>query len=361
MERIQIFDTPLRDGEQAPGCSMNIHEKTEMALALERLRVDTIEAGFAVSSPGDFEAVQRISRLVKDCRVASLCRALSGDIDASLAALREAAAPRVHIFIATSALHMEHKLRMTPQQVLESAVASIKYAKKYIDDVEFSAEDATRSDVAFLKRLFRAAIEAGATTVNVADTVGYATPNEFYRLIHAIRTGVEGIENVTLSVHCHNDLGMGVANSVSAIAAGATQVECTLNGIGERAGNAALEEIVMAVRTRRDLFGADTRIDTRQIYRATRLLSGITGVSVPPNKPVVGQNAFAHESGIHQHGVMQNALTYEIMTPESIGMPRNTIILGKHSGRHAFEQQLETLGYDLSSPSSTRRLRNLKK
>ena len=294
MERIQIFDTTLRDGEQAPGCSMNIHEKTEMALALERLRVDTIEAGFAVSSPGDFEAVQRISRLVKDCRVASLCRALSGDIDASLAALREAAAPRVHIFIATSALHMEHKLRMTPQQVLESAVASIKYAKKYIDDVEFSAEDATRSDVAFLKRLFRAAIEAGATTVNVADTVGYATPNEFYRLIHAIRTGVEGIENVTLSVHCHNDLGMGVANSVSAIAAGATQVECTLNGIGERAGNAALEEIVMAVRTRRDLFGADTRIDTRQIYRATRLLSGITGVSVPPNKPVVGQNAFAH-------------------------------------------------------------------
>ena len=348
MERIQIFDTTLRDGEQAPGCSMNIHEKTEMALALERLRVDTIEAGFAVSSPGDFEAVQRISRLVKDCRVASLCRALSGDIDASLAALREAAAPRVHIFIATSALHMEHKLRMTPQQVLESAVASIKYAKKYIDDVEFSAEDATRSDVAFLKRLFRAAIEAGATTVNVADTVGYATPNEFYRLIHAIRTGVEGIENVTLSVHCHNDLGMGVANSVSAIAAGATQVECTLNGIGERAGNAALEEIVMAVRTRRDLFGADTRIDTRQIYRATRLLSGITGVSVPPNKPVVGQNAFAHESGIHQHGGMQNALTYEIMTPESIGMPRNTIILGKHSGRHAFEQQLESLGYDLS-------------
>lgn len=348
MAQIKIFDTTLRDGEQAPGCSMNIHEKLEMAKQLEKLKVDIIEAGFAVSSEGDFNAVREIARIIKDCSVTSLNRAVFKDIDASYEALRDAVSPALHIFIASSPIHMKYKLNMTELQVLENAAESIKYAKKLINAVEFSAEDATRSDPDFLVKLYSAAIAAGATTINIADTVGYSTPNEFYRLVDYLMKNITGAEKVIVSVHCHDDLGMAVANSISAIAAGATQVEGTLNGIGERAGNAALEEIVMALHTRRELFDAFCNVDTHQIYRATRLLSGIIGINVAPNKAVVGANAFSHEAGIHQHGVMANAATYEIMTPESIGMPKNDFVLGKHSGRHAFDERLQYLGYELS-------------
>lgn len=346
--RVYIFDTTLRDGEQSPGCSMNLQEKIEVARQLERLKVDVIEAGFAIASPGDFQSVKAIAETVKDCTVASLSRSLKADIDKSWEALKNAVSPRIHTFLATSDIHMQYKLKMSPQDVLEQARTMVAYAKKYCSDVEFSAEDATRSKPEFLYRVFEAAIDAGATVINVPDTVGYTTPEEFYTLIKSIKENVPNIDKAVIAVHCHNDLGMAVANTLAAARAGATQLECTLNGIGERAGNAALEEIVMALKTRQHTFNLDCRIDTTQIHRSSKLISSITGVSVQPTKAIVGANAFAHEAGIHQHGVLAEKSTYEIMTPESIGLSKNTMVLGKHSGRHAFEDRLKTLGYSLS-------------
>jgi len=352
---IRIFDTTLRDGEQAPGCSMNQGEKLEVAKMLAELGVDVIEAGFAIASPGDFASIQEIARTVRGPIIASLSRAAEADIDASWEALRSAERPRIHVFIATSPIHMTYKLRMKPDEVVEKAVAMVKYARKFCPDVEFSAEDASRSELAFLCRILTAVIEAGASTVNVPDTVGYAMPGEFGALISAIRAGTPNIDKAVLSVHCHNDLGFAVANSLAAIEAGADQVECTINGIGERAGNAALEEIVMAMRTREDYFRASCgrplhcNIDTTKIYAASRLVATVTGSRVQANKAIVGENAFAHEAGIHQHGVLANRATYEIMTPESIGLPRNKIVLGKHSGKHAFSDRLKELGFHLDA------------
>ncbi|MEI6100406.1 MAG: 2-isopropylmalate synthase [Eubacteriales bacterium] len=349
MSTIKIFDTTLRDGEQAPGFSMNLAEKLKVAKQLEILGVDIIEAGFAVSSPGDFESVQAIANTVKNCKVASLSRMVKKDIDASFEALRNAAAPRIHTFIATSPLHMEYKLKMSAEQVLERIDEMVRYAVSLIPDVEFSAEDASRTPHDFLAKAVEAAIRAGACVVNIPDTVGYATPMEMFEMIDYLKKNVKDIDKVDISVHCHDDLGMSVANSLAAVRAGATQIECTINGIGERAGNAALEEIVMALHTRSQYYDATCNIDTTQLYRASRLLSTITGSAIPSNKAIVGKNAFAHESGIHQHGVLANRLTYEIMTPQSIGLPTNTMVLGKHSGKHAFEDRLKELGYKLSA------------
>jgi 2-isopropylmalate synthase len=342
--RIFVLDTTLRDGEQAPGCSMNLTEKIEVAKRLEKLRVDIIEAGFPASSPGDLEAVKAIAGIVKTSVVAALCRCIKKDVDAARNALAKAASPRIHLFLATSPLHMKYKLKMSKKQVLEQAAASVRYAKKFCDDVEFSAEDAFRSDPDFVCKVFAAAIEAGALTVNFTDTVGYAMPDEFGGRIRYIKEHTPGMEKARLSAHCHNDLGLAVANSIAAIVNGADQVECTVNGIGERAGNASLEELVMGLRVRQDCFSAYTGIDSSQIYAASRMVAQVTGMKVQPNKAVVGENAFAHESGIHQHGVMANRETYEIMNPEAIGLPKNRIVLGKHSGSHAFEQRLEELG-----------------
>jgi len=347
MKTVKVFDTTLRDGEQSPGCSMNLHEKLEVAKQLEKMRVDVIEAGFAIASPGDFSSVKAIAETIKDARVASLSRALKKDIERAYEAVRNAAAPRIHTFIATSPIHMQYKLKMSPDDVLAQAVEMVKFAKSLCPDVEFSAEDASRSEPAFLYRIIESVIAAGANVINIPDTVGYSTPKEFGALIKGIRENVRGVEKVELSVHCHNDLGLAVANTLAAVQEGIDQVECTVNGIGERAGNAALEEVVMAIATRGEFFGAKTNIDTRQIYNSSRLVSSITGVSVQPNKAVVGANAFAHEAGIHQHGVFANKLTYEIMTPESIGLSENVIVLGKHSGRHAFEERLKSLGFQL--------------
>ncbi|MDR0583010.1 MAG: 2-isopropylmalate synthase [Treponema sp.] len=340
---VKVLDTTLRDGEQAPGCSMNLIEKIEVARRLEKLGVDIIEAGFPASSPGDLESVKAIAGIVRDCAVAGLCRCRESDIDAGREALAGAASPRIHIFLATSPVHMEYKLKMTPEQVLEQAAASVKYAKKFCEDVEFSAEDAFRSDPDFVCRVFGAAIAAGALTVNFPDTVGYAMPPEFGGRIRYIREHTPGMEKAGFSVHCHNDLGLAVANSIAAVDNGADQVECTINGIGERAGNASLEELVMGLRVRKDYFSADTRIDSTQLYAVSRLVSQVTGVKVQPNKAIVGDNAFAHEAGIHQHGVMVKRETYEIMTPQSVGIPVNRMVLGKHSGRHAFEERLKDL------------------
>ncbi len=345
---VKIFDTTLRDGEQAPGCSMNLSEKIEIARQLERLKVDVIEAGFAISSPGDFESVQAVAGAVKNCTVASLARALQKDIDAAYEAVKNAASPRIHTFLATSPIHMQYKLNKSPEQVLEQAEAMVKYAKKLCSDVEFSAEDAMRSDPGFLAKVVSAVIRAGATTVNIPDTVGIATPDEMFEMITYLKNHVAEIDRAVISVHCHNDLGMAVANSLAAVRAGAGQVECTINGIGERAGNAALEEIVMALKTRRAWFDADCGIDSAQIYRTSRLIYNIIGIPAPINKPIVGANAFSHEAGIHQHGVMAERSTYEIMTPESIGLSKNSMVLGKHSGKHAFETRLTELGYFLS-------------
>lgn len=345
---IKIFDTTLRDGEQSPGCSMNLHEKLEMARQLERLRVDVIEAGFAIASPGDFESVRSIAETVKNSTVASLSRTTKKDIDSAWEAVKVANKPRIHTFLATSPLHMEYKLKMSPNQVLETTAEMVKYAKHYCDDVEFSAEDATRSDWDFLAKVVETAIANGALTVNIPDTVGYTTPDEMYHLMKYLKEHVKGIDHVALSTHNHNDLGLAVANSIAAIKGGATQVECTINGIGERAGNAALEEIVMALETRKDYFGHSTNIDTTQIYQTSKLLTSMIGVRPAPNKAIVGRNAFAHESGVHQHGVLANRSTYEIMTPESIGLPKNSMVLGKHSGRHAFTDRLHELGIVLT-------------
>ncbi len=347
MQQIKIFDTTLRDGEQAPGYSMNLSEKLEMALQLEKLGVDIIEAGFAIASTGDFKSVSEIAKIIKHSRVASLSRALVKDIDASANALKNAAFPRIHTFIATSDIHMKYKLKKSEEEVLETTREMVKYAKKYCSDVEFSAEDASRSRPEFLYRVLEEAIRAGATVVNIPDTVGYTSPLEYQKLILGIRENVRGIDKVDVSVHCHNDLGMAVANTLAAISAGATQVECTINGIGERAGNAALEEIVMNLNTRKDIYPYFTNINTREIYMTSTLLTTITGVKVQPNKAIVGDNAFAHESGIHQHGILENKETYEIMTPASIGLAENKMVLGKHSGRHAFVDRLKELGCTL--------------
>ena len=344
---IKIFDTTLRDGEQSPGCSMNLSEKIEAARRLEKLGVDIIEAGFPVSSPGDLEAVKSIAGIVKNSVVAGLCRCLEKDIDAAMEALAKAANPRIHVFLAASPIHMEHKLKMTPEQVLEQAVNAVKYAKKFCTDIEFSAEDAFRSDPDFVCKVFGEVIKAGALTVNFPDTVGYAMPHEFGKRIRYVKENTPGIENACLSVHCHNDLGLAVANSIAAIEAGAQQVEVTVNGIGERAGNASLEELVMSLKVRRDLFSVETKIDTSQIYSVSRYIAQVTGVKIQPNKAIVGDNAFSHEAGIHQHGVMAARETYEIMTPESIGYPKDRMVLGKHSGRHAFEERLNDLGINL--------------
>ena len=348
MKRIKIFDTTLRDGEQSPGCSMNLSEKIEMAKQLDKLGVDIIEAGFAIASPMDHKSVQAIASAVTNCTVASLARCTKGDIDAAWDAVKEANHPRIHVFLATSNIHMEYKLKMTREEVLQRITDMVGYARSKRPDIAFSAEDASRSEWDFLAQCYSNAVAAGATTLNVPDTVGYSTPQEMADLITYLRANVTGIENVDISVHCHDDLGMAVANSLACIKAGATQVECTVNGIGERAGNASLEEIVMALHTRRDFYDAETNINTRQIYRSSKLLSNITGVPIPPSKAVVGANAFAHESGIHQHGVIANAQTYEIMNSTDVGIPQNTMVLGKHSGKHALREKLASMGYEIS-------------
>ena len=360
MKRIKIFDTTLRDGEQSPGCSMNLNEKIEMARQLEKLGVDVIEAGFAIASPMDFKSVQTIASVVENATVASLARCTKGDIDAAWDAVKEARHPRIHVFLATSDIHMEYKLRMTREQVLATITEMVGYAHSKCADIEFSAEDASRSDHAFLAQCYSNAIAAGATTLNVPDTVGYSTPQEMAELIGFLRENVVGAENVDFSVHCHDDLGMAVANSLACVKAGATQVECTVNGIGERAGNASLEEIVMALKTRSDFYQAETGINTKQIYQSSKRLSNITGVPIPPSKAIVGANAFAHESGIHQHGVIANAQTYEIMKSTDVGIPKNTMVLGKHSGKHALREKLESMGYELTDEELSDVFKNFK-
>jgi 2-isopropylmalate synthase len=344
---IYFFDTTLRDGEQSPGNTMNLKEKLLLAKQLEKLGVDIIEAGFPAASKGDFEAVQAIAGVVQNAVVAGLSRALESDIQRTYDAVKGARHPRIHTFIATSPLHMAYKLKMTPEEVYQKAVATVGFAKSLTEDVEFSAEDASRSDLPFLARVIEGVIEAGATVVNIPDTVGYTTPEEYARIINYLKENVSNIDQAVISVHCHNDLGLAVSNSLSAFKAGARQVECTINGIGERAGNAALEEIVMALETRRDFYGFETGINTREIAKTSQLLTSITGVPVQPNKAIVGANAFAHESGIHQHGVLAHKSTYEIMSPEAIGIKSNKLVLGKHSGRHSFVNRLEELGYSL--------------
>lgn len=344
---IKIFDTTLRDGEQSPGCSMNLAEKVEVAKQLEVLNVDIIEAGFAIASPDDLKAVTEISKVVKNSTICSLSRCVKADIDAAYEAVKNANSARIHTFLATSPIHMEYKLKMSEDEVVERAVEMVKYAKKYVEDVQFSAEDAFRSDKDFLCRIFGEVIKAGATTLNIPDTVGYATPFEMQGFFEYIANNTNGIENVTMSTHCHNDLGMAVSNSLASVIGGARQIECTVNGIGERAGNCSLEEVVMAINTRHDLFKSKTRINQKAIYRSSRLIETITGVSIAPTKAIVGANAFAHESGIHQHGVLSNPETYEIMTPESIGIPKKSMVLGKHSGRHAFVDRVKELGLTL--------------
>jgi 2-isopropylmalate synthase len=348
MRYIKIFDTTLRDGEQSPGASMNVDEKVHVARQLARLNVDIIEAGFPVASPGDFEAVKRISEEIKGVTVAGLARAKDLDIERAAEAIKPAESGRIHTFIATSDIHLKFKLRMSREEVLEAAVHAVKKARQYTDDVEFSAEDATRSDRDFLCRVTEEVIKAGAKTVNIPDTVGYAIPQEFGELIEYLMNKVPNIDKATISVHCHNDLGLAVANSLIAIMKGAGQVECTINGIGERAGNAAMEEIVMALKVRPKIFNADTRIHTEEIYKTSRLVSKITGMVVQPNKAIVGANAFAHEAGIHQDGFLKERSTYEIMSPEMVGIPQSKLVLGKHSGRHAFRERLKELGYELN-------------
>ena len=348
-DKLIIFDTTLRDGEQSPGASMTRDEKIRIAKALEKMRVDVIEGGFPIASPGDFEAVQSIANIIKDSRVCGLARALDKDIDRAAEALKNAVAPRIHTFIATSPIHMVKKLNKSPDEVLEQAVRAVKRARQFTDDVEFSPEDAGRSKLDFLCRIIEAVIDAGATTINVPDTVGYTLPEQFGHLIGQLRERIPNSDKAIFSVHCHNDLGLAVANSLSAVANGARQVECTINGLGERAGNAALEEVVMAVRTRQDIFSCQTDLDTTQIMNCSRLVSSVTGFPVQPNKAIVGQNAFAHEAGIHQDGVLKDRETYEIMRPEDVGWKANRMVLGKHSGRNAFGQRLQDLAIELNS------------
>jgi 2-isopropylmalate synthase len=343
--RITVFDTTLRDGEQSPGCSMTVQEKLRLAHQLDRLGVDVIEAGFPIASDGDFAAVQAIAAVVRRPIIAGLARACTPDIERAWQAVQHAARPRIHVFLATSDIHLRYKLKISREQCLNQAADAVRLARNFCQDVEFSPEDATRTDPDFLCHIVREVVEAGATTVNIPDTVGYTTPAEFGELICTLRMRVRGIENVTISAHCHNDLGLAVANTLAAIEAGARQVECTINGIGERAGNASLEEIVMAMHVRRDRMAYETAVVTEQLYPASQMLTEITGVLVQPNKAIIGRNAFAHEAGIHQDGVLKNPLTYEIMTPQSVGVPDSTLVLGKHSGRHALAIRCEQLGY----------------
>ena len=348
-DKLIIFDTTLRDGEQSPGASMTRDEKLQIARALEKMKVDVIEAGFPIASPGDFESVQAVAAAIKDSIVCGLARTRDADIDAAAEALKPARASRIHTFIATSPIHMQKKLRMLPDQVVETAVRSVKRARGYTDNVEFSPEDAGRSEIDFLCRIIEAVIDAGATTINIPDTVGYAVPHQFGELIKQLKLRIPNADKAVFSVHCHNDLGLAVANSLSAVLNGARQVECTINGLGERAGNAALEEIVMTVRTRQDVFACDTRLDTTEIVNCSRLVSNITGFPVQPNKAVVGANAFSHESGIHQDGVIKSRETYEIMRAEDVGWQTNKLVLGKHSGRNAFRTRLKEIGLEFES------------
>ncbi len=351
-DKLIIFDTTLRDGEQSPGASMTREEKIRIAKVLERMKVDVIEAGFPVASPGDFEAVKGVADSIKDSTICGLARALDKDIDRAGEALKGANSSRIHTFIATSPIHMEKKLRMTPDQVVEQAVASVKRARQHTDNVEFSPEDAGRSDLDFLCRVIEQVIDAGATTINIPDTVGYNIPHQFGSLLHNLLEKIPNSDKAIFSVHCHNDLGLAVANSLSAVLNGARQVECTINGLGERAGNASLEEVVMAIRTRQDVFSCDTTLDTTQIIPASRLVASITGFPVQPNKAIVGANAFAHESGIHQDGVLKNRETYEIMLAQDVGWSENKLILGKHSGRSALKSRLKDLGIEFKSEES---------
>jgi 2-isopropylmalate synthase len=346
---VRIFDTTLRDGEQSPGCTMNVEEKITIARQLDRLNVDIIEAGFAASSPGDFESVRRVADSVKGPRVLSLSRTREEDVDQALRSVDKAHSPGIHIFIATSEIHMKYKLNMTREDVLDAATWAVTHARKNLDYIEFSCEDASRSDWDFMAKVCAEVIRAGATVINLPDTTGHALPDEFGRMFSYLREHVAGSDKVIWSAHCHNDLGLAVANSLAAVKNGARQIECTINGIGERAGNCSMEEVVMAMRTRHDLMGVQSRINTRQIFPASRLLSQVIGQPVPANKPIVGDNAFAHEAGIHQDGVLKYKLTYEIMKPEDIGIPSNKLVLGKHSGRHAFADRLKHLGVDTDS------------
>jgi len=346
--RVSIFDTTLRDGEQSPGCSMNLREKVRMAMKLQDLGVDIIEAGFPIASEGDYAAVRAVAAQCRELKVAALCRTAEQDVARAAEALKDAAHPRIHTFCATSDIHLEHKLKKSRSEVIEMTRTAVRQARNYAEDVEFSAEDATRSDIDYLCEVLEAAVEAGASVLNVPDTVGYTTPVEYTHLVQQVRERVVRDRDVIISVHCHNDLGLAVANSLAAIEAGARQVECTINGIGERAGNASLEEIVMALHVRADRLPYATNIKTTELYPTSQLLSSIVGFDVQPNKAIVGRNAFAHEAGIHQHGVINNPLCYEIMTPESVGVPANSLVLGKHSGRHALSLRYTELGYEIT-------------
>ena len=342
---VRIFDTTLRDGEQSPGAALNVDEKLQIARVLERMGVDVIEAGFPISSPGDFEAVRRISSEIQGCIICGLSRALPKDIDVAAEALQPAARPRIHTGLGVSDIHIQYKLRTTREKALEQGVAAVRHARRFVDDVEYYAEDAGRADPQYLYEVIEAVIDAGATVVNIPDTTGYTTPQEFGRLIVGIMNNVSNIDKVTVSVHCHNDLGMATANALVGVLNGARQVECTVNGLGERAGNTSLEEVVMALRTRKDFFGLETKIDTRLIYPTSRLVSDLTGFVVQPNKAIVGSNAFAHSSGIHQDGILKERTTYEIINPRDIGVPESDIILSARSGRHGLRHRLEQLGY----------------
>lgn len=360
MERLTIFDTTLRDGEQAPGASMDLVGKLAVAAQLERLRVDVIEAGYPASSPMDLDMVREVSLLIKDSKVAALARARVDDVEAAASAVKQARGPRIHVFIATSQVHIQHKLRTTQEQVLEATAAAVRQARNACDDVQWSAEDCTRTDYEFMCRAFDTAIRAGAGTVTIADTVGYTAPDELKHRIRHLLNHVPGMDSVTLAIHCHDDLGMAVANSLAAVEAGAREVQCTVNGIGERAGNAALEEVVMAIVTRRDLLPYRVEVNTRELVATSRLVSEVTGFPVQPNKAVVGSNAFAHESGIHQHGVLQSPVTYEIIRPEAVGAGATEIVIGRHSGRHGLHSRLIELGVELSESEIAETLVRLK-
>ena len=357
---VKIFDTTLRDGEQAPGCSMTLREKLRVSKALSDLNVDVIEAGFPAASPGDFDAVKAIADENRGPTICGLARCNPEDIEKVHAAVKGADNHRIHVFVATSAIHREYKLKMAKEEIINSAVGAVRLARELCDDVEFSPEDASRTELSYLAEVVTAAIEAGATTVNIPDTVGYTVPSEFDRLFRYLKEHVPGIDDITLSVHCHDDLGMAVANSLAAVKAGARQIECTINGIGERAGNCSLEEVVMAIKTREEFFDAETGIETHRLYPTARLVAGITGMHIPRNKAIVGENAFAHEAGIHQHGMLQHASTYEIMRPDDVGLSRSNLVLGKHSGRHAFRDRVRDLGFDLDEFELNRAFRAFK-
>ena len=359
-DNIKIFDTTMRDGEQSPGASMNIEEKIKIAQALETLGVDIIEAGFPAASKGDFNAVKEISSIIKKSQVCALSRASKNDIQSAADALKNAAQPRIHTFISTSELHMKHKLQLDPDQVYQKVIDSVSFARNLCDDVEWSCEDGTRTNLDFMCKTVEAAIKNGASTINIPDTVGYSVPEEFTYIITHLINSVPNIDKVTLSTHCHNDLGLAVANSLAGVKAGARQIECTINGLGERAGNAALEEVVMAIRTRNDLMPFETNIKTEQLSKTSKLVSTVTGFPVQFNKAIVGKNAFAHEAGIHQDGMLKNAKTYEIMTPESVGVSESNLVMGKHSGRHAFKQKVIELGYSVSDNAIEEAFENFK-